>query len=78
MAAYRLGTGLVDQLPVLALIGDREGPSRRPSSTRLVAGVGGTATAGFTVEDGAAAHCQANNIRLAAQVTFDWLDERLA
>ena len=32
----------------------------------------------FTAGDGASAHCQSDNIRLSAQVTFDWLDERLA
>lgn len=28
----------------------------------------------FSVADGADAHCQVNNLRLAHQVTFDWLD----
>ncbi len=28
----------------------------------------------FRVAEGAAAHCQADNLRLSAQVTFDWLD----
>ena len=29
----------------------------------------------FTASDGGAStHCQADNLRLSAQVTFDWLD----
>jgi hypothetical protein len=28
----------------------------------------------FVKEDGADAHCQVNNLRLAHQVVFDWLD----
>ena len=31
----------------------------------------------FRPADGASTHCQADNIRLSAQVTFDWLDEQL-
>jgi hypothetical protein len=31
----------------------------------------------FTAEDGASTHCQADNIRLSAQVTYDWLDEHV-
>ena len=32
----------------------------------------------FSVDDGADAHCQANNLRLAAQVVYDWLDDLVA
>jgi len=32
----------------------------------------------FSVNQGASAHSQADNIRLSAQVTFDWLDELFA
>jgi uncharacterized membrane protein YoaK (UPF0700 family) len=31
----------------------------------------------FTARDGASTHCQSDNIRLSAQVTFDWLDEQV-
>jgi len=29
----------------------------------------------FTSKDGASTHCQSDNIRLSAQVIYDWLDE---
>lgn len=32
----------------------------------------------FTASEGADAHCQVNNLRLAHQVLFDWLDRRFA
>jgi hypothetical protein len=28
----------------------------------------------FRPADGASTHCQSDNLRLSAQVTFDWLD----
>ena len=31
----------------------------------------------FRPSDGASAHCQSDNLRLSAQVTFDWLDAEL-
>jgi hypothetical protein len=80
MLAYRLGDRLSSiRCPVLALMGDREGAEPRAQFDALVGGVGGSVTSVlFTAEDGASAHCQSDNIRLSAQVTFDWLDERLA
>jgi hypothetical protein len=79
MLAYRLGD-LVAAIhcPSLAMIGDREGPEPRAQFDRFVAGVAGPVTpVVFTPADGTAAHCQSDNIRLSAQVTFDWLDQNL-
>ena len=77
LEAYRLGDALgAIRCPVLGLVGDREGPEVLDQAERFVAGVGGPATLHrFGVDDGADAHCQANNLRLAAQVVYDWLDE---
>lgn len=76
---YRLGS-LVSSItcPVLALVGEREGPEPLVQFDELVGGVSGPVSARrFTVADGASTHCQSDNIRLSAQVTFDWLDEHL-
>ena len=78
MGSYRLD-GLVSSVrcPVLAMIGDREGPEPRAQFDAFVGGTGGPVTpVVFTAEDGASTHCQSDNIRLSAQVTFDWLDEQ--
>ncbi len=78
IAAYRLD-GLVASIgcPSLAMIGEREGVEPRAQFDAFVAGVAGPVTpVVFRPEDGASTHCQSDNIRLAAQVTFDWLDER--
>ena len=80
MEAYRLGdlTGEVT-CPVLALVGEREGDEPRAQFDALVAGVSGAVTSRvFRPSDGASAHCQSDNLRLSAQVTFDWLDGQLA
>jgi pimeloyl-ACP methyl ester carboxylesterase len=76
IGAYRLGAlGSAIRCPVLALVGDREGAEPQAQFDTLVADVGGPVTAvRFTAEDGASTHCQSDNIRLSAQVTFDWLD----
>jgi pimeloyl-ACP methyl ester carboxylesterase len=78
MAGYRLGEVLgAIRCPVLALVGDREGMEPLAQFDTFVAGVGGPVTARrFSVDDGASTHCQSDNIRLSAQVAFDWLDER--
>ena len=80
MAEYRLGPMTHSiRCPVLALVGDREGDEPLAQHRAFVAEVGGPVTAvEFTAADGASTHCQADNIRLAAQVTFDWLQEQLA
>jgi pimeloyl-ACP methyl ester carboxylesterase len=76
--SYRLGS-LTSSIgcPVLAMIGDREGVEPLAQFDAFVAEVGGPVTPVlFRAEDGASAHCQSDNIRLSAQVTFDWLDQQ--
>jgi pimeloyl-ACP methyl ester carboxylesterase len=76
MVAYRLD-GLASSVscPALALMGDREGAEPLAQFNAFVSQVGGPVTPVlFTPKDGASTHCQADNIRLSAQVTFDWLD----
>ena len=76
MESYRLGAlaGRVT-CPVLALVGEREGAEPRAQFDELVSGVTGPVTSrAFRPADGASAHCQSDNLRLSAQVTFDWLD----
>jgi pimeloyl-ACP methyl ester carboxylesterase len=78
IAGYRLGdrVGAI-QCPALALVGDREGVEPLSQFDTFVNGVGGPVTARrFGVDDGTSTHCQSDNIRLSAQVVFDWLDER--
>ena len=78
LTAYRLGDVASIRCPSLALIGDREGLEPRAQFDAFVAASGGPVTpVVFRPDDGASAHCQADNIRLSAQVTFDWLDEVL-
>ncbi len=79
MSAYRLGpmTRAI-RCPVLALVGEREGDEPLAQHASFLAEVGGpTASVVFATRDGAATHCQADNIRLSAQVTFDWLEDQL-
>jgi pimeloyl-ACP methyl ester carboxylesterase len=80
MLAYRLdGMTSAVRCPVLALMGDREGTEPRAQFDAFVAEVAGPVTPVlFTAQDGAAAHCQSDNIRLSAQVTFDWLDQKFS
>ncbi len=76
MGSYRLEDIAAVGCPVLALVGDREGPEPLAQFDEFVNGVGGPVTpVVFTAEDGASTHCQVDNIRLSAQVTFDWLDD---
>ena len=79
MADYRLGELLgAVTCPVLALVGGREGDEPRAQFDSLVAGVTGPVTSRvFGPADGASAHCQSDNLRLSAQVTFDWLDDQM-
>jgi len=79
MADYRLGdlAGAIS-CPVLALVGEREGAEPRAQFDALVGGVTGPVTSRvFRPADGVSAHCQSDNLRLSAQVTFDWLDDEL-
>lgn len=79
MAAYRLGDRCGDiRCPVLALVGEREGPEPIAQFESFVAGVSGPVTpVVFRPADGTSTHCQSDNIRLSAQVIFDWLDGQL-
>lgn len=77
MGSYRLDELVTSvRCPVLALVGDREGPEPLAQFDEFVNRVGGPVTpVVFTAEDGASTHCQVDNIRLSAQVSYDWLDE---
>lgn len=80
LLAYRLGSTLADvTCPSLALLGSREGPEVQRQADEFAAGVTGAVTMyRFSPDDGADAHCQANNLRFAAQVIYDWLDDLVA
>ncbi|MBV8463018.1 MAG: alpha/beta fold hydrolase [Acidimicrobiales bacterium] len=79
MAEYRLGEMLADiRCPVLALAGDREGDETRAQFDAF-AGAGGLVTGVLLgADDGASTHGQSDNLRLLAQVAYDWLEEQLA
>jgi pimeloyl-ACP methyl ester carboxylesterase len=79
MESYRLGDLLgAVSCPVLALVGEREGAEPRAQFDALVSGATGPVTSRvFRPADGASAHCQSDNLRLSAQVTFDWLEDEL-
>jgi len=74
---FRLGDVLADvTCPVLGLVGEREGAEIVGQVEELAAKVPGPVTVRrCTVDEGADAHAQVGNLRLAAQVVFDWLDE---
>ncbi len=62
--------------PVLALAGAGEGGEAERQFKSFCRGVAGpVAKHLFTLEEGADAHCQVNNLGLAAAVIYDWLDE---
>jgi hypothetical protein len=81
MALGRKGRVDIDlvRIPMLCLAGEGDPPEclaqtrtayeRNPSPHK--------ALRLFTVEEGADAHCQVNNLRLLHQVVFDWLDQIL-
>jgi hypothetical protein len=76
LEGYRLGDMASSIVcPALALIGDREGAEPLAQFDSFVADVAGPVTSVlFGAEDGASTHTQSDNLRLSAQVTFDWLD----
>jgi acetyl esterase/lipase len=80
LAAYRLGPDVSAIVcPTLALMGEREGVEPTAQFDAFVSGVSGPVTSVlFAPADGASTHCQADNIRLSAQTTFDWLDDQVA
>ena len=79
MEAYRLADLLpAVSCPALALVGEREGDEPRAQFDAFVSGVTGpVASRVFRPADGASTHCQSDNLRLSAQVTFDWLEDEL-
>jgi pimeloyl-ACP methyl ester carboxylesterase len=79
MESYRLGEQLGEiRCPSLALVGDREGAEPAAQFETFREGTGGTVdSVVFTADDGASTHCLVDNLRLSAQVTFDWLDRVL-
>jgi alpha-beta hydrolase superfamily lysophospholipase len=68
--------------PALFLVGDGEAAELKRQTTELhdeLARLGRDVTVRqFNVHDGADAHCQLNNLRLAHLVVFDWLDKVFA
>jgi len=77
LRAYRLDAALsAVARPALVLVGGREGPEVVRQAGEFAAGVSGPVTTRrFAPADGADAHCQVGNLRLAAQVVYDWLDD---
>lgn len=80
LAEFRLDDQLAQvRCPALGLVGEHEGAAVVGQAERFAASVGGEARlVRFGIDDGADAHCQVGNLRLAAQTVFDWLDEHLA
>ena len=80
LETFRLGEQVAAiACPVLGLVGSIEG-EEVSSQARLVSERLGThfTLRRFGEDEGAEAHCQAGNRRLAAQVIYDWLDERFS
>jgi pimeloyl-ACP methyl ester carboxylesterase len=77
LRSYRLESALATvSCPTLSLVGEREGDEVLRQADEFAAAVSGPVTSRrFSVDEGADAHCQADNLRLAAQVVYDWLDE---
>jgi pimeloyl-ACP methyl ester carboxylesterase len=80
LEAFRLGDNVAGiTCPALALYGAHEGEEVARQAAEFAAGVSGPVTTRrFDVDEGADAHCQVADLRLAAQVVYDWLDERFA
>lgn len=74
--AFRLGDDLGRiACPVLSLWGADEGAEVDRQASELAAGAAGPVTERrFAADEGADAHGQVGNLRLAAQVVYDWLD----
>ncbi|MGY1634168.1 alpha/beta hydrolase family protein [Geodermatophilus sp. SYSU D01186] len=66
------------RVPVLSMAGDGEGPPFRRQAREVHELLSGpTVLRGFPASSGADAHSQVNNLALAQEVVFDWLDEVL-
>jgi len=62
--------------PVLCMVGDGESPAMINEAKRVYDKLKSPKVyRPFTQEEGADAHCQTANLRLAHQVVFDWLDD---
>lgn len=62
--------------PCLVLVGEGEGAEPIKQANLFNHAVSGPVTSyTFKVEEGADSHCQAGNVRFAAGVIFDWMDE---
>ena len=78
--AFRLGDAVeAITSPVLALRGASEGEEVDRQADELAARARGPVTSRvFSIDEGADAHSQVGNLRLAAQVIYDWLEETMA
>jgi len=78
--AFRLGEAVGRiSCPALALRGEHEGAEVDRQAAALAAGASGPVTERvFAMDEGADAHSQVGNLRLAAQVIYDWLDDVVA
>ena len=64
--------------PMLCLVGESDDKTMLDQCMRVYKAVSGPKTLRvFTVEEGADAHCQINNVALAQRVVFDWLERSL-
>ena len=62
--------------PTLACIGEGEGGEPKAQFDAFLKGVGGPVTSAiFSIDWGADAHCQVNNIARFAQIAYDWLGD---
>jgi pimeloyl-ACP methyl ester carboxylesterase len=75
--SYRLGDEIgAIRCPTLALWGAHEGPEVERQARAFAASAGGPVTEHpFPTGDGADSHCQVGNLRLTAQVVYDWLED---
>jgi pimeloyl-ACP methyl ester carboxylesterase len=65
-------------VPVLSIVGDGEGPAFHRQAREVHELLPGPkAFRSFPPSTGADAHTQANNLRLAQEVVFDWLGQVL-
>lgn len=76
--AYRVDEALSEiRCPTLAMIGEGEGTEAMRQTDEFCSRVSGLVTKHvFTIEEGADAHCQLNNLPLSGQVVLDFLDEQ--
>ena len=74
---FRLGDEISGiSCPVLVLSGQHEGPEMQRQTEELASGATGPVTLHqLGLDGGGDSHCQVGNVRLAAQITYDWLDD---